>query len=212
MTTVTFGSTGTLTKRDDWGGFSDVGGAEPDVWATDDGDTSYLRWTTPNLAAPPPSTDSRLDWTPPSLAAKSIVLRLRAKHPAGGAITALLAAEVWRNDLSDLRGFTGMPNFVGSGYETIASDPLTDLTALGWLATGTGFLRLIFASFAGAVGLASGDETRYTQIALDYTPAMLPPLRQFPRDDGLTASGPRRQVPRPTSLQASARQRPAGYL
>lgn len=41
----------------------------------------------------------------------------------------------------------------------------------------------------------------------------VPPLRQFPRDDGLTGTSVARQRPsNPTSVQASPRQRPAAYL
>lgn len=88
---------------------------------------------------------------------------------------------------------------------------LQQLTLVDWAATPT-------AGGPGAVVGGSGSLAGGLQLVADYRPPRYrlvydtaAPLRQFPRDDGLTGmSGPRQR--QPSSVQASERQRPAGYL
>lgn len=207
MTSIPFGSTGTLTVTDNYGGISYVGGTPPGVWSTDDADTSYMLWTTPNQVGTPSGWVSRLDWTPPPTSISSLALRMVVKHPSSASGTApALDAEIWKSDLSTLVVLP-IPNLAAStAWQTLAGTAVTDPTALSWLAAGTAFLRITLAAFSGAVGLSVGDTMLYTEIVVDTIPAGLPPLRQYPRDDYLGGAPRQGHANGSTSRQASTRQ------
>jgi hypothetical protein len=236
VTTIPFGSTGTLLTRDDFaadgGGLTDVGAGSP-PWAVDDGDAGYLLWTSHNFLPAgeplpgivPPTPEGEIDraiveltWSPGRLAADSITFRTVAKASVGYVGEPFLQLLIWKSDLTDVGSFSGLGNFAGSGdYETIEGTLAASSPAMGWLAAVDAFIQMRFmrqdAGGGGAVGLFAGDQIRYTLLELDITPAIRPPLRQFPRDDGLSGtSAPRQRLAMPSSLQFSPRQLPAGYL
>lgn len=179
--------------------------------ATDDGGTSYAESYPGQATGSLTQVGGAAFWTPASAARwtriDSAQIVVVARYASGSDVR----LQAGWTDTAYLTNNRAYGAFTGpaltSGYATYTAAVPT----AGMLETGGPDLSGIIGYCA--VDDLAGDSARFTYAALIITGITgIPPMRQFPRDDGLVGTSVARQMSAATSRQASIRQLPVGYL